>query len=613
MLLILTLIINFITLAMALWLGLYVVTRSPRSLIAWLTGFTLWSIAGLFMNVLLALNPPPELTTPPIWISYFLPFWHTAAFKEQAAHSWLAGWSVTLSIVLWHHVTMLMRPGRLTPWRWMRVLAGYGIAIAAIFIQVYTPLLFTSVSGDPLYLNAIKAGPLYAGFALLMLLFTGMSVTNLARSAHNAPATMPRKQLIVLAVATVTGGLAGPLFIAASAFGLPVPIIIISILLGIAVALTGYGVARYSALVNGRTIRRDFTYNAVAIGLVAVLYLLIIWLLIRTYNIPTVTIFFVVIMAIITHSLIDIIRRGLDTIFYREKTRQLRENLRQLARRAGEQADQDGNLALALDSMCASVHAKFGLLTLCENNQLRLAATYRWHGSGLHVNPGDLAADDILPLEPGYFAPPLAEAALLIPLHAETEQLGALILGQPVNSTHYSQADIELLLYPSDRIADAIQNIEREGEYLDQIAALVEKNQPAIVPTPTDISVKAVEDALRNLSNYAHLGEHPLAKTKLVKARLLPGTVTHLDRGKAVYRVVAEAVEKLRPDGGIPADPPPREWYPYLILQSAYLEDVPNRDIMSRLYISEGTFNRTRRAALRAVTQALEEMEIAAK
>ena len=50
-----------------------------------------------------------------------------------------------------------------------------------------------------------------------------------------------------------------------------------------------------------------------------------------------------------------------------------------------------------------------------------------------------------------------------------------------------------------------------------------------------------------------------------------------------------------------------------MILHSAYFEDVPNRDIMSRLYISEGTFNRTRRAALRAVTQTLEEMEMAAK
>ncbi|MDH5507570.1 MAG: hypothetical protein OEZ02_10145, partial [Anaerolineae bacterium] len=57
------------------------------------------------------------------------------------------------------------------------------------------------------------------------------------------------------------------------------------------------------------------------------------------------------------------------------------------------------------------------------------------------------------------------------------------------------------------------------------------------------------------------------------------------------------------------SDPPSREWYPFLILRDAYLNDVPNRDIMSRLYISEGTFNRTRRGALRAVTRIVGEME----
>jgi hypothetical protein len=120
-----------------------------------------------------------------------------------------------------------------------------------------------------------------------------------------------------------------------------------------------------------------------------------------------------------------------------------------------------------------------------------------------------------------------------------------------------------------------------------------------------------VEDGLRHLADYAYLGDHALVRFKLVRSKVSGTAVTHLDLGKAVYTVLAEAIEKLRPDEELPGDPPPREWYPYLILYDAYLKDVPNRDIMSHLYISEGTFNRTRRAALRAVTRALEEMEAA--
>ena len=49
----LTFTVNFIALFIALWLGLYLVSRSPRSLTAWLTALTLWSVGGLFINVLL--------------------------------------------------------------------------------------------------------------------------------------------------------------------------------------------------------------------------------------------------------------------------------------------------------------------------------------------------------------------------------------------------------------------------------------------------------------------------------------------------------------------------------------------------------------------------------
>jgi DNA-binding CsgD family transcriptional regulator len=46
-------------------------------------------------------------------------------------------------------------------------------------------------------------------------------------------------------------------------------------------------------------------------------------------------------------------------------------------------------------------------------------------------------------------------------------------------------------------------------------------------------------------------------------------------------------------------------WYSYIVLHDAYVEGVPNREIMARLYISEGTFNRTRRIALRALARLL--------
>ncbi|MBI1879418.1 MAG: hypothetical protein HYR94_14570 [Chloroflexi bacterium] len=576
----------FLTLVLALWLGLYVVTRSPRSLIAWLTGLTLWSITILCMNVLLALNPPPPPTYSPDWLRLFLPFWQTVSLKSQGATGWLQGWSVTPGIIFWHHVTTLMRPGPLTLWRRIRILAGYGLIAVAAFLQANTPYFFAALSGDdPLYLKTLDAGSLYPLFAFFMLLYLGISVTNLVHSAADAPATLLRQQLLILTIATVVGGLTGPLSIAASMFRLPVPVLALVLPLGLAVILSGYGVARYSALVEGRTLGYEFLYHAVAAGLVTLLYLLVTWVSVRIYDIPAAAFVFTVMLAIITHSLVDVARSGLDSLFYQRDTRRLRDRLRRLTTLAGEQPSQEERLSLALASLSASVQAIFALIVLFEADKLRLVAVYRWPHAELPLSPTDLAADDVLSLKPEHFPPPLTEAALLIPLYVEAKQLGALILGRPVNGMGYSKADVELLLYPSDRLADILQSTQRETEYLTHLANLVGESQPETESPPAQISVKSVEHALRNLADYAYLGEHPLAQMKLVTSRLPTGATTHLDRGKLVYSVLAEAIETLRPPEKVPANPPSAEWYPYLILHDAYLEDVPNREIMARLYI----------------------------
>jgi len=66
-----------------------------------------------------------------------------------------------------------------------------------------------------------------------------------------------------------------------------------------------------------------------------------------------------------------------------------------------------------------------------------------------------------------------------------------------------------------------------------------------------------------------------------------------------------QAIEVLRPAQICPKKPIPREWYSYMVLHDAYREGIPNSEIMSKLYISEGTFHRTRRAAVRSVARVL--------
>jgi hypothetical protein len=591
----LTVIINFVFLVVAVWLGVYLVTRSPRSLIAWLTGLTLWSIAGLFLNLLLALTPLSCLENSPDWAQLVLPFWPAVTLACDRS-LWLQGWLVIPAIAFWHHATTLLRPRKMNLWRWIRVLVAYVIVVVAILVFRQTSLMFSSVSGDPLYLNALKPGSLYSLFVGVLIVFTVVCIFNLSYSAHATPFEMPRKQFLILAFATLIAGLAAPVGLVAAAFEISIPRVSLALLLGVAVVLIGFGVARYSALMEGRTMRRDFIYSAVSIGLVTFLYLGVTWISVRVFNVPAVAYIFLVIVAIVSHTVIDISRRKLDTFYFHNKDRDLRLNMRRMSSIVGEQ-DQEENLALALDTMCSSVRATYGSILLFEADNLRQIAAYRWHAGAVSLSPTDLVADDVLHLELGQLPSPFVEAVLLIPLYSEIEQIGAIIFGIPENGTRYSIADVEQLLYPSDKIADALQD-----ERPEEVIALSYSGQ---------ISVEVIADALRNMYDFAYLGDISLAELKLVHSRIPDGSVTHLDRGKAVYSVMGEALEKLRPETVYPEELAPREWHPYLILHGAYIKDRPNRAIMSQLYISEGTLNRTRRSAIQSVTRVLQEMEAA--
>jgi hypothetical protein len=603
-----TFVVNFLGLVLALWLGLYLVTRNSKYWIAWLTAFTLWSMAGLFLNILLAINPPPQEIYRFDWMRFMFPFWPTESLAGSA-NSWLQGWSVTPAVAFWHNVTILMRPGRLTLWRWTRILTGYFLAVLAIVVQAKAPILFAAQDSNPLYLNSMKPGVWYPFFGTALIVLTGACVLNLIRSARFAQVRILRKQLLFMAAATLIAGLTGPLSFVSSAMGFPVPIVGMSLLLAVPVVVIGVGVVRYSALMAGRTIQHDFFYNLAGLVLIMLVYGLASWILVQVYRAPAVVMILIPVLAVVTHSLMIPMFRLLDHLFYHTETRQLRSNLQRLVRQVGEGSGLEENLGRALETLCSSVQATYGLIITFEQASLHLAAAYQWQQDEPSVRMDEVSADDVVQLSPGQFQPPLEEAALLVPLYGGAEQLGALILGRPVNGLRYAVEDVESLLAPTDRIAELISIAHRKADNLARIAQLAEDQPAPAVDQVHPIHVDTVETALRNLNDYAFLGDTSLAHLKLVNSRLAQGQVTHLERGKQVHAILVEAIDKLRPDETPLRDPPPPEWYPYSILKDAYVEERPNRDIMLDLYISEGTFNRTRRAAIRSVARALGEME----
>jgi len=610
MLLGITFLVNLAALAAGLWLGLYVVTRSPRRWISWLTSLTIWSLSSHFLNVLLALAPLSGPASSPAWLNPLAQLW--AGGAPGSSNIWLQGWLIIPAAIFWHHATTLMRFPRLGAGRWLWLVLGYGGTIVATIVQVRTSaLLAVSPGGDPLYLSTLKAGALYPLFLAGGLIYTAMSLANLAGCIRVAPTPMLRMQFRVMVAATLLAGSVAVLSVAGSILSLRVPIVTTTAPLAAGMVMIGLGLARYSALVEGRTIRRDFYHSAIAAGLAAGFYLLLTWGAVHYFGAPPMAYALTVVLAVASHFLVDAARYSRDASIHRRDVRKIQASLHRLANMAGDRDEMDHYLSVTLEPLCACAQAIYGLVLLFEKEEVRLAAAHGWQPGDPRLSRQDLIADDVVYLRPGHFPPPLAEAALLIPLYGGGEQLGALILGRPVNGVGYSPDDVDQLLYPSDRLGDVVWNARRRAEYMAQVAQGADLRPPETVRDAEQISVEAVEDALRHVTDYGYLGDHALTRFRVVKAKVARNAVTHLDLGKAVYGMLAEAIEKLRPSMPLTGDPPPRDWYAYLILHDAYLEGISNRDIMARLYISEGTFSRTRRAALRALARALEEMEAA--
>jgi citronellol/citronellal dehydrogenase len=67
----------------------------------------------------------------------------------------------------------------------------------------------------------------------------------------------------------------------------------------------------------------------------------------------------------------------------------------------------DASLEYALDTLCNSVRASYGLILIFEEHELRQAAGYQWHAGQVGLKKLDLTCDDVVQLTPGQFPAPL--------------------------------------------------------------------------------------------------------------------------------------------------------------------------------------------------------------
>ncbi len=585
--------VSLLAMVVSLWLGCYMVTRNPRSRLTWLATFTLWALAGVFVDVLISTNPSPI----------------TAGWQ---------GWPICFSLVLWYHLSLKMLPPDRGQRQRQILIFVYVQAIVVDFLLT-TPLIVVDAKQTlSATFKVLTLGPLFLLLPISMLSVTLVSLDNFwtTRQAVANPAL--RKQLNSPVRGSLLGLLAVAYTMLALGLRLPWPTLPMVVLLGLGVASLGYGVVRYSALIDGRVVRYDFAINGLLILMVTTIYFAVTWIFHLTLGVPVIAVIAIVILVVVTHAGFDFARRWLDWPYLRRPERALRAALHSTVSDLSERKSVEDGLRSALAAVVAGIDAQWGAIALRAESDFTVRASYRWKSVGERLPADQIAVQELTTLP----TPDNVESvAVIAPFMIEGACTGAILLGQPKTAAAYSQDDLDLVAEATDRLAELSLQFQQQAAHADEIDKMLREfhdrerelqqevaalRSPVKPMTVSPDLVAQVEDALRRLYDYAYLGE------QLLGDRVLPQdpACTHLDRGKALNALLITTIEKLRPPAAAePRELPSREWHPYLILRDAYVRGETNRDIMSRLYVSEATFHRTRRSALRAVAQALIDLD----
>ena len=579
--------------AVSLWLGCYVVTRSPRRRLAWLAGFTLWLVANIFASAFLSVDVSP------------------------AASGWPA-WPLSLSLALWYHLSLEILPPDRGRWQRRLLFLVYTQAVALDVLAVATHLIIGGEirSGQGVYTAVFSHGPLFPLLPIGLIGVSSLALYNFWTARQAASSLAFRKQLNSLTLGTGLAVLAIGYWMGAIGLSLQAPDLPIVLALGLGVGTLGYGTVRYSALVDGRVLRYDIVFNGLLILAVSALYLVVLGILQRVFDFPSVVVVILVALAVVTHAGFEFARRLLDRPFFRQSERALRAILRGAIIEVGERKAADDSVRRALAAVVVGVNAQWGAIALREEGMYVVRASYHWERVGAQLPADMLNGRELTTVKPDGSSRPLA---VVTPLIAETDPVGAILLGQPKGGPTYREADLDLVAEAADSLAMLVRHVHRQDAEARQVGQILESfrarerelqqriealHAPVMSEAIGSKHITEVEDALRRLYDYSYLGDHAMATEMLVDER----AGTHLDRGKALNQALVAAIEKLRPAGTEPRELPPRQWHPYLVLRDAYVRGDSNRDIMSKLYVSEATFHRTRRSALRAVARALYEM-----
>jgi hypothetical protein len=581
MLIQITAFLDLFGMAVALWMAVYVLARGYHSPITRRAFIALLCLAMFFFGA-----------------------YNNIFNQVPGTAAWRAVLLIT-ALYFWYDLTNRLLPETLRRgtriWSWLTL----GLALSASILVLTVPNAFRGEIGNPLNIGRMEFELPFIAYGVY-LVEVALAILNNHRLTRVAGTSRIHRYFYTASLIAAINVGHGVLSLAILE---PQSRVIQDGLILASVIVLGYSVARHQTFVERRIPFMDFQASSLAVLSLAGLFGIA--GLVLGYSPSEIGV--IVGLAVLSLSSYDFVRLGIDSVLSRQESL-VRRRLLQIAHdSAGSKIPAQAGIERGLHTLLQTIQTEVGLAAVPDNGGFRVIASHNSLPEGsLLPFEADLEGDlvQLSPEDAGglsWLAPCIWQEAIL-----------ALVAIGSRAARSYGESDLDLLAEFADHVAllRHLENLQSDqtsrlaqlaGDYQNSVLSLQTGSEQIVDnlsrPPAPDL-VKSVEEALRKLADVSFLGRSPLADILNV-----PGQ-THLERGQALRDRLLELLKVLRPAGDRPGEPLPRAWHSYAILYDAYVEDVPNREIMARLYISEGTFNRTRRKAIRALARSIREMEV---
>ncbi len=522
---------------------------------------------------------------------------------------------------------------------------SYLLSGAVLLIALFSDLVVKNPEtvSDPFHL---AAGPAFAVFALYYFMTVAWGAFNIDLARRRCLTSTSRRRMAYAAISFIAPSIGIFPYLLITSWPGFLPEITFWLLLvagNVAVALMlvvlAYSVAYFGVLAPDRVVKRRMILFLLRGPLAAWLTLGVVIAGRRSEQIlglsgEIATLFGVATVILLMQVLISAATPFLERLIYRQDRQEIRW-LRTLDERLLTSADMRQFMENVLTAMCDLLRTPTAFVAIVSPEGPRLEVicgplepdgvrwtAEEWHALTWKPDNGGSAPERVLRQENGFF---VWDGYWLQPLRTQaadevTGVLGLAARATGVDLSEDEKSGLDVLVHQAEialedwhlqqHVFDALRLLIPEIDTIQrQRGAVRYRGSPALPGFEETLIERTefpdlVKDALSHYWGGPKLSDSPLLKLRVVEHALQQHDGNPI---KALRAVLAQAIERLRPEGERKMTA--AEWLLYNILELKFIQGRRVRDVAMRLALSESDLYRKQRVAIEEVAHHIAEME----